>query len=200
MARTQYQRSQETQRKLIDAVIQLAREKRYEAVTVKEICAAAGVSTGSFYHQFGSKDDLVLATYQKVDWLLTESFLQSCRDLPPAQALDRLLRRYVSFVRDDVGLVLAQYYRVRLNHFGPAFQHDADRPYFREMRRILREAADQGLLLSPLDPVPLAELLICLIRGLFVDWLIQSGRYDLMERYEVQILPLLGTMVSDEVQ
>ena len=67
MARTQYQRSQETQRKLIDAVIQLAREKRYEAVTVKEICAAAGVSTGSFYHQFGSKDDLVLATYQKVD-------------------------------------------------------------------------------------------------------------------------------------
>lgn len=178
MARTQYQRSQETQRKLIDAVIQLAREKRYEAVTVKEICAAAGVSTGSFYHQFGSKDDLVLATYQKVDWLLTESFLQSCRDLPPAQALDR----------------------VRLNHFGPAFQHDADRPYFREMRRILREAADQGLLLSPLDPVPLAELLICLIRGLFVDWLIQSGRYDLMERYEVQILPLLGTMVSDKVQ
>ena len=37
MARTQYQRSQETQRKLIDAVIQLAREKRYEAVTVKEL-------------------------------------------------------------------------------------------------------------------------------------------------------------------
>lgn len=196
MARAQYQRSQETQRKLIDAVIQLAREKNFEAVTVKEICAAAGVSTGSFYHQFGSKDDLVLATYQKVDWLLTESFLQSCRDLPPAQALDRLLRRYVSFVRDDVGLVLAQYYRVRLNHFGPDVALDTDRPYFREVRRILEEADGQGLLLSPLAPVPLTELLLCLVRGLFVDWLIQSGRYDLMERYEAQILPLLGTMMS----
>lgn len=200
MARAQYQRSQETQRKLIDAVIQLAREKNYEAVTVKEICAVAGVSTGSFYHQFGSKDDLVLATYQKVDWLLTESFLQSCRDLPPVQALDRLLRRYVSFVRDDVGLVLAQYYRVRLNHFGPDVEMDTDRPYFREVQRILEEAGGQGLLLSPLAPVPLTELLLCLIRGLFVDWLIQSGRYDLMERYEAQILPLLGTMVSNGVQ
>lgn len=200
MARAQYQCSQETQRKLIDAVIRLAQEKRYETVTVKEICAAAGVSTGSFYHQFGSKDDLVLATYQKVDWLLTESFLQSCRDLPPAQALDRLLRRYVSFVRDEIGLVLAQYYRVRLNHFGPEVQQETDRPYFREVRHILEEAQRQGLLLSPLAPLPLTELLLCLVRGLFVDWLIQSGRYDLMERYEAQLLPLLGTMVASEVQ
>ena len=46
MKRAPYQRSRQTRQKLLDAVIQLAREKTYEAITVQDICRRAGVSTG----------------------------------------------------------------------------------------------------------------------------------------------------------
>ena len=59
MKRAPYQRSRQTRQKLLDAVIQLAREKTYEAISVQDICRRAGVSTGSFYHQFGSKVGLL---------------------------------------------------------------------------------------------------------------------------------------------
>ncbi len=44
--------------KLLDAAMQLIRQKGYAATTVDDICAAAGVTKGSFFHHFKNKDEL----------------------------------------------------------------------------------------------------------------------------------------------
>lgn len=185
MKRAPYQRSRQTRKKLLDAVIQLAREKTYEAITVQDICRRAGVSTGSFYHQFGSKDDLVMATKDMVDALLTEELIDQIQPLPPLQALDRLLRRYVTFIRDEIGPVLAQYYRVLLDHPDVPIR-DAERAYCQAVRDTLIRAAQDGLLTSGLPVDALAEMAMRLMRGLFMDWLLRAGDYDLMDRYETE--------------
>ena len=48
--------------KLLDAALQVIRTKGYVATTVDDICAMAGVTKGSFFHHFKSKDELALAT------------------------------------------------------------------------------------------------------------------------------------------
>ena len=48
--------------KLLDAALQVIRTKGYVATTVDDICAIAGVTKGSFFHHFKSKEDLALAT------------------------------------------------------------------------------------------------------------------------------------------
>jgi len=50
-----------TQEKLLDAAMVLMLSKGYPATTVDEICDRAGVSKGSFYHAYGSKEELSLA-------------------------------------------------------------------------------------------------------------------------------------------
>ncbi len=50
-----------TRERLLQAGLALMLSKGYAATTVDEICAAAGVSKGSFYHAFPSKEDLGLA-------------------------------------------------------------------------------------------------------------------------------------------
>ena len=47
-------------KKLLDAALRVIRSKGYEAATVDDMCLAAGVSKGSFFHHFASKE--VLAT------------------------------------------------------------------------------------------------------------------------------------------
>lgn len=190
MKRARYQCSQETQQKLIDAVIQLAREKRYESITVKDICRDAGVSTGSFYHQFGSKDALVLAASLKIDWLLTEQLTSSLEQLPPLNALDQLLRQYVLYIRDEIGPLLAEYYRVLLLH-PDARRKDADRLYCQEVQRLLTLAAAQGLVRSCWNPEELASQIMRLLRGLFMNWLIAGCSYDLLDRYQTEYLLFL---------
>lgn len=48
----------DARRKLLDAALSLIRAKGYSATTVDELCAAAGVTKGAFFHHFRSKDAL----------------------------------------------------------------------------------------------------------------------------------------------
>lgn len=47
--------------RLLDAAQKVIRAQGYAATTVDDICAAAGLSKGSFFHHFKAKEDLVLA-------------------------------------------------------------------------------------------------------------------------------------------
>lgn len=183
MKEMQYQCSKETRQKLIDAIIRLAQQKRYENITVQEICRSAGVSNGSFYHQFGTKDELVMAAYQNIDGLLTEEFVAGNRRLPPFQALDRLLRSYLSYIQQRVGLIIAQYYQVLLNH-PTRSRYSLDRPYCLEIRHILDQARREELIAESEDSEFLTAAIMRLMRGLLFDWVIRGGQCDLMERYE----------------
>lgn len=47
--------------RLLRAAFDIVRTKGYNATTVDDLCAAAGVSKGSFFHHFSSKEDLAIA-------------------------------------------------------------------------------------------------------------------------------------------
>ena len=177
MKRVSYQRSKETKRKLLDAVIALARRQSYETITVQAICREAGVSVGSFYHQFGSKDELVLAACEKVDGLLTDEMAQSLDSLPPLEAIDALIRRYVAFIR-DLGPMLGEYYRVLLGHPNRVFR-DGTQRFGREFRALLERAISEGDLVTDQGAEALTEVGLRLLRGTFMDWLIRGCTFDL---------------------
>jgi TetR/AcrR family transcriptional repressor of nem operon len=47
--------------RILDAALAVLREKGYTATTVDDLCRAAGVTKGSFFHHFESKEAAVLA-------------------------------------------------------------------------------------------------------------------------------------------
>ena len=47
--------------RLLDAALAIIRRKGYHATTVDDLCAATGLSKGSFFHHFKGKEDLALA-------------------------------------------------------------------------------------------------------------------------------------------
>lgn len=60
----QQQRSIETKQKLIDAGLELFREKGYFQTNAKEIAKRAGVATGSFYSYYTDKRQLFVEVYR----------------------------------------------------------------------------------------------------------------------------------------
>ncbi|HEY7815644.1 MAG TPA: helix-turn-helix domain-containing protein [Nakamurella sp.] len=83
-------RTQRTRARLLAAALDLFARQGYEATTVAQIAAAAGVTEMTFYRHFGSKDQLVLD--DPYDPLIASAIGQQPTDLP-------LLRRAVRGIR-----------------------------------------------------------------------------------------------------
>jgi TetR/AcrR family transcriptional regulator, transcriptional repressor for nem operon len=51
----------ESKTKLLEATLSVVRAKGYAATRIEDVCAEAGLTKGSFFHHFKSKEDLALA-------------------------------------------------------------------------------------------------------------------------------------------
>lgn len=54
-------RGQDSRQRILEAALRVFRAKGYSATTVDDLCTAAGVTKGSFFHHFDSKEAAALA-------------------------------------------------------------------------------------------------------------------------------------------
>jgi TetR/AcrR family transcriptional repressor of nem operon len=85
----------ESKTKLLDAALHVIRAKGYAATTIDDICNKAGVTKGSFFHHFKSKDELAVAAASY--WgTMTGGFFAAAPYHKLKDPLERLLS-YVDF-------------------------------------------------------------------------------------------------------
>jgi TetR/AcrR family transcriptional regulator, transcriptional repressor for nem operon len=85
----------ESKTKLLDAALKVVRTKGYSATRIEDICAEAGLTKGSFFHHFKTKDELALAAMAYYD-ANSAAFFAAAPYHDAADALSRLIS-YVEF-------------------------------------------------------------------------------------------------------
>jgi AcrR family transcriptional regulator len=112
-----------TERKILDAALELFRTKGFEEATMRDIAAAAGVATGAAYYYYPSKDAIVLAFYQR-----------SCVEMQPR--IQDALAAETGGLEDRLKTLIG----VKLEYFAP---------YRNVLRALLKNGADPAHPLSP---------------------------------------------------
>lgn len=93
--------------RLLDAAVSLVRQKGFSGTSIDDLCRAAGVTKGAFFHHFASKEALGVAAAEH--WATTTSALfASAPYHAPADPLDRVFA-YLDFRRDILAGDVAEF-------------------------------------------------------------------------------------------
>lgn len=86
-------RKSDAAERLVNAMAGLVHQRGYLGVGVDDVCKAAGVKKGSFYHFFKSKRELMLAALERQQQMGQEHLVDAAfaGDRPPLKRIERLL-------------------------------------------------------------------------------------------------------------
>ena len=100
----------DTRQKILDAALDLFRERGFDAATMRDIAARAGVATGLAYYYFASKDAIVLAFYQRTRDALPAMLESAQRERTLAKRLHAMISAKLDYFSRDrafLGALLA---------------------------------------------------------------------------------------------
>lgn len=184
MKKREYKCTATTKDALLSAIIQLAKQKGYEKITIRDICKEANISIGSFYHHYHSKEELATEAYYQIDKLITEDFREIYKNKSSRENLYAFLEICIKYVTEDVGMIIKEYYKLMLDETAiSAFNPEL--LYYKTLKQILIECSKDGYIYQVEDFEELTEYCIRFIRGLIFDWSIHDGKYDLLKQFEI---------------
>ncbi len=185
-------RSLETRTRILNAALDCFAQTGYEASSVAEICQAAGVSKGAFYHHFPSKQALFLALLES--WLETiDSMMEINRRTAPssAQAL-RQMSELMTHVFAQAGGRLPMFleFWTQASH-DPQIWQAVVQPYQRYQdyfSELIQAGITEGSF-KPVDVDATARMLVSLALGLLLQGLLdpQGTDWDRVTRQSVEL-------------
>jgi AcrR family transcriptional regulator len=94
MAKPALKKSEESKNRILEAALEIFRERGFEGATMREIAAKAEVAVGAAYYYFESKDAIVMAFYQRAQ---AEMKTALEKELDRARSLEDRLRGIIAY-------------------------------------------------------------------------------------------------------
>ena len=123
----QQRKSKETKERIFQAAKRILQKSGYEELSIKNICEEAGVSNGSFYHHFKTKDDL-LSYYIEDQPSIDPDRLELPKNKEDAK--ETIIHVYLNYVKycKELGVeFMAGYYTPHNQALNPTIR--TERPY-----------------------------------------------------------------------
>ena len=170
-------KSKETKAKIFRAAKHILQKQGYEQLSIKNICEEAGVSNGSFYYHFKTKDDL-LSYYIEEQPSINPDLLDMPRNAAEAKAA--IIQVYLNYVHycQDLGVeFMSNYYTPKNQSLNPLIR--TERPYpIVTVHNYLKKAIDADIIKPDRDLEDITTDIRMIVIGNVFEWCLKSGEAD----------------------
>jgi AcrR family transcriptional regulator len=175
--------SQIIKQKIRDAAKALVKQKGYENVTIDEICAEIGVTKGTFYNYFHSKEQLIL------DEVASDNLHYRNKLRAQVSKLQRGLPKLIAFLRlalayenDRAKEFTRLSYKLRIADPKRVLPLYPDkRELYKIIDELIAEGQSCGQIRQDLTSGQLATIVLYNIRGMVYSWCLPDTDFDLNE-------------------
>ena len=171
--------AEETKRKIFNSAIELIEKKGFENITIQDINEHAGVSVGTFYHYYKTKEDVFFELYRKADEYFEEQVAPyfKSEDIATGEKILLFFRKYARFNIDNGLEYVSQLYNTKNKLFIAR-----DRYMLDLLKKIIIRGQEKGEIKDNINPEEIMEDLFIVSRGIVFDWCLHNGSYDLEEK------------------
>ena len=173
-------KSKETKERIFQAAKAILQKSGYENLSIKNICEEAGVSNGSFYHHFKTKDDL-LSYYIEAQPTINPELLDNPQNKEDAKTtIVEVYLNYASYCKELGVDFMAGYYTPRNQALNPDIR--TERPYpIVTVQQYLEKAVSAGAIeLTLTIPEVVTDIRMLVIGNVF-EWSMRNGEVDFEE-------------------
>lgn len=173
----QQQKSKDTKEKIFQAAKRILLKKGYEELSIKNICEEAGVSNGSFYHHFKTKDDL-LSYYIEDQPTINPDLLEMPENVEGVkEGIIQVYLNYVKYCRELGVEFMSGYYDTKNQALNAAIR--TERPYpIVTVQTYVEKAEAAGVVSLNVEIDEFTTDIRMIVIGNVFEWCLRHGDTD----------------------
>lgn len=173
----QQQKSKQTKERIFRAAKKILKKKGYEELSIKNICEEAGVSNGSFYHHFKTKDDL-LSYYIEEQPSIRPELLELPQNADEAkETIIQVYLNYVGYCRELGVEFMSGYYNPKNQALNPVLRTERPYPIVTVQTYVEKAISAQKLRLNVEIEEFTTDIRMIVIGNVF-EWCLRGGQTD----------------------
>jgi len=194
-------RSAQTHQRILGAALAVFAQSGYEASSVADICAAAGVSKGAFFHHFPTKQAVFLELFEV--WLAAldtsmEAARRKARTIPDAMMqMTEMMGNVYQTARGYMPVFLE--FWTQASH-DPSVWQVVIAPYRRYQiyfASLVQEGITEGSF-KPVDPYLTARMIVAQAIGYLLQGVLDPGATDWSEEIHHSMKLLISSLMEAE--
>ncbi|MGO0904138.1 TetR/AcrR family transcriptional regulator [Clostridioides difficile] len=190
-----------TKQKLFENAIYLFKEKGYDSTTVSEICFKSGVSKGTFYVHYESKEDIIRESYYfNLGAYIENEFNDYINQTPNISVVDKIIKFLIlefDFTSKTGHELTCLAYITNLSScITSKSQHFQRRVFSKELKNLLDEAYKKNLIKNDLSVEEVFLYLETSVRGMMATWCFSNANFDIKTVGKKYILNILKGLIK----
>ena len=191
----QQKKSQETKERIFRAAKDILQKHGYEQLSIKNICEEAGVSNGSFYHHFKTKDDL-LSYYIEDQPVINPDHLDLPANAEEARvAIIHVYLNYVDYCKELGVSFISGYYTPKNQALNPAIRTERSYPIV-TVQHYVEKAVGAGVIQLNLGIEEFTTDIRMIVIGNVFEWCLREGNTCFEENMRRSLEKYLESTIS----
>jgi len=168
----------ETREKIFNCATKLFANLSYDKVKIADICTAADVSIGSFYHHFGNKESIINEVYRSFDFKLQQLW-DDYIQLSAKESIEFLISIQLKLLKKNGFIFATQFFKNQLNN-ELKYILDKSRFFYVKLFDVVKSGIENNEITGSQEVI--TDTILRISRGTIYDWCLHEGSYDLVDQ------------------
>ncbi len=166
---------------IVESLIPLISSVPFEELHVSQLCSAANISIGSFYHYFNSKNDILIGLITLIDEYMVKEVFPLLTAESELENLLEFSRGWARHVEEN-GIERSRL----ISQIDPRYEDFSGqkRISVEKLEELIARGQAKGEIAVSRSAEELSMLFLMAMRGVTTDWSRCDGRYSVVEKME----------------